>query len=105
MSRKQSALVRQMHEVHRAAVEAARKTWCQYLTDTAVIPLTISVGVRTVFGNSLMNGAACTICISTVCGTSPKRTIAGTSSTSGFYHCASKNRYSRLTSVTNSYHK
>ena len=39
MSRKQSALVRQMHEVHRAAVEAARKTWCQYLTDTAVIAL------------------------------------------------------------------
>lgn len=39
MSRKQSAFLNRMDDIRRAAQEASRKTWCQYLTDTAVIAL------------------------------------------------------------------
>jgi hypothetical protein len=39
MSRKQSAFLQHMDDIRRAAQEASRKTWCQYLTDTAVIAL------------------------------------------------------------------
>jgi len=39
MSRKQSAYFQQMEERRRAAQEATRKTWNQYLTDTCVVTL------------------------------------------------------------------
>ena len=39
MSRKQSAFLNRMDDIRRSAQEASRKTWCQYLTDTAVIAL------------------------------------------------------------------
>ena len=39
MSRKQSAFLQQMHDIRRAAQEASRKTFSQYLTDTCVIAL------------------------------------------------------------------
>lgn len=39
MSRKQSGFLQQQSEIRRAAQEASRKTFTQYLTDTAVIAL------------------------------------------------------------------
>ena len=39
MSRKQSAFLAQMADIRRAAQEASRKTYMQYLTDVAVIAL------------------------------------------------------------------
>jgi len=39
MSRKQSAFLQQMQDIRRAAQEASRKTFTQYLTDTCVIAL------------------------------------------------------------------
>ena len=39
MARKQSAFFNQMAEIRRQAQEATRKTFTQYLTDTAVIAL------------------------------------------------------------------
>lgn len=39
MSRKQSAFLAQMADIRRAAQEASRKTYMQYLTDMAVIAL------------------------------------------------------------------
>lgn len=44
MSRKQSAFLAQIAETRRAAQEAARKTYMQYLTDTAVIALSEKFG-------------------------------------------------------------
>lgn len=40
MSRKQSSFLAQMAEVRRAAQEATRRTYMQYLTDTAIVALT-----------------------------------------------------------------
>lgn len=39
MSRKQSAFLQRMDDIRREAQEASRKTFTQYLTDTAVIAL------------------------------------------------------------------
>lgn len=39
MARKQSAFLNQMAEIRRQAQDASRKTFTQYLTDTAVIAL------------------------------------------------------------------
>lgn len=39
MSRKQSGFLRDQADIRRAAQEASRKTFTQYLTDTAVISL------------------------------------------------------------------
>lgn len=44
MSRKQSAFLAKMHDIRREAQEASRKTFTQYLVDTAAITLNEEFG-------------------------------------------------------------